>query len=119
MKTLVLGRGVSGIAAARFLCKQGHCVIGVDSSPAALETHEVTQLQQLGPNAVSRYNLRAIGTAEPGTTVLLMPFPAIEIKRFLLVHNCPQSGSPHLHRRAGDRCLAGKQDAPDGFRPLQ
>ena len=32
MKTLVLGLGVSGIAAARFLTKQGEQVIGVDSS---------------------------------------------------------------------------------------
>jgi hypothetical protein len=76
-----------------------------------LMPHEVTQLQQLGPNLVSRHNLQLIGTAEPKSTILMMPFPAIEIGRFLLAHSCPLSDTPHLHRRAGDKCLAGRRSA--------
>jgi hypothetical protein len=72
--------------------------------------HEVTGLQKIGPNVASRHNLGLIGTAASRSTLLLMPFPAIGIKRFLLVHSCPLSGSPHLHRRAGNRCLAEKRD---------
>ena len=48
MKTLVLGLGISGIAAARLLCKQGYQVIGRDSSSTVLEAKEIAQLQAVG-----------------------------------------------------------------------
>jgi hypothetical protein len=81
-----------------------------------LMPHEVTGLQKIGPNVASRHNLGLIGTAAPRSTLLLLPFPAIGIKRFLLVHSCPLSGTPHLHRRAGNRCLADRldDDQPSG-----
>lgn len=48
-KTLVLGLGVSGIAAARVLLKRNDAVLGIDSNPSYLETHEeLTHLQSLG-----------------------------------------------------------------------
>jgi len=48
-KTLVLGLGVSGIAAARLLLKQGHGVLGIDSNLSYLETNEmVCHLQTMG-----------------------------------------------------------------------
>jgi UDP-N-acetylmuramoylalanine--D-glutamate ligase len=49
IKTLVLGLGVSGIAAARFLLKQNRAVLGVDSNRSYLETHEeLRHLQMKG-----------------------------------------------------------------------
>jgi UDP-N-acetylmuramoylalanine--D-glutamate ligase len=39
-KTLILGLGISGIAAARLLLKQNHAILGIDSNRSYLETHE-------------------------------------------------------------------------------
>jgi UDP-N-acetylmuramoylalanine--D-glutamate ligase len=48
-KTLVLGLGVSGIAAARFLLKQGYAILGVDDNYSYLETNEtIRDLQTVG-----------------------------------------------------------------------
>jgi UDP-N-acetylmuramoylalanine--D-glutamate ligase len=48
MKTLVIGLGVSGRAAARFLLKQGDRVIAVDRSLSIFGTKEVVELQNRG-----------------------------------------------------------------------
>lgn len=56
----------------------------------------------------SIHNREAMAEVSPGETVPLVSIPAKGIGRFLLVHSCPQSRSPHLHRRSGDECLAGK-----------
>lgn len=50
LKSIVLGLGVSGVAAARFLIKQGSLVIGIDERCAHLEmaTDSLSSLQQIG-----------------------------------------------------------------------
>ena len=51
MKTLVFGLGVSGIAAAKFLLKQGETVLGIDSHHSHLETsQEIDALKAQGMN---------------------------------------------------------------------
>lgn len=49
MKTLVLGLGISGVAAAKFLLKQKEAVLGIDSNKSLLETDkEIFDLKELG-----------------------------------------------------------------------
>jgi hypothetical protein len=55
---------------------------------------------------VSEFNQSILEGAEAGQTISLASIPAKGMRRFLLVYNCPQSDSPHLHRRVGDKCLA-------------
>lgn len=71
--------------------------------------YQMAELQRRLPETISQHNLRLIGTARPNSSVLLTRFPAKGMKRFLLVHSCPLSDSPHLHRRSGDRCLLETQ----------
>ena len=47
--TLVLGLGISGLAAAEFLIKQGHLVLGIDHNRSLLYSNEtIRRLQSLG-----------------------------------------------------------------------
>jgi hypothetical protein len=56
------------------------------------------------PNATSINNLLDMATAPPNFSVILSPILARGTGRFLLVHSCPRSSSPHLHRRRGGKC---------------
>lgn len=48
-RALVIGLGISGIAAARFLLKQGQMVLGIDNNDSYLKTNEtIRHLQTLG-----------------------------------------------------------------------
>jgi len=55
-------------------------------------------------HATSVNNLWDVATAPPNFSVILSPILARGTGRFLLVHSCPRSSSPHLHRRRGDKC---------------
>lgn len=61
------------------------------------------------PSSISRINLDIIGKTPPNASGLLVPFPAIGTKRFLLVDSCQFSRSPHLHRRRGNKCVLQEQ----------
>jgi hypothetical protein len=52
------------------------------------------------------HNRRAIANAASGETVNLLVIQAKGMGRFLLVHTCPLSDTPHLHRRSSGECLA-------------
>jgi hypothetical protein len=66
--------------------------------------YENQRMEQNLPDATSINNLRDMVQAPPNFSVILSPFLARGTKRFLLVHSCPLSSSPHLHRRSGDKC---------------
>jgi hypothetical protein len=53
-----------------------------------------------------QFNQASLADAARGQTIPLLSIPAKGMGRFLLVHTCPLSDTPHLHRRSGDRCLA-------------
>jgi hypothetical protein len=52
------------------------------------------------------FNQASLARATPGQMIPVLSIPAKGMGRFLLVHTCPLSGTPHLHRRFGDQCLA-------------
>jgi hypothetical protein len=68
--------------------------------------HEFDRLSQHRDVLVSELNQHLLSHATTGSTIPLFSIPAKGMKRFLLVHKCPRSDSPHLHRRSGDVCLA-------------
>ncbi len=54
---------------------------------------------------ITGFNRLKLDRAKSRETVRLFSIPASGIGRFLLVDKCPQSGTPHLHKRTGDECL--------------
>jgi len=77
--------------------------------------YENQRMEQNLPHATSINNLWDLATATPNFSVILSPVLARGTGRFLLVHSCPRSSSPHLHRRCGDKCsleLASSDSVP-------
>jgi len=72
----------------------------------SLFQHEADSVSRNMDALVSTFNETAIANAHPGDVISLLPVPAKETRRFLLVHTCPHSDSPHLHRRQTNECLA-------------
>jgi len=66
--------------------------------------HENRRMEEMFPDATSSYNIRLLTSARPNSSLILAPFLARGTGRFLLVHSCPRSSSPHLHRRSGGEC---------------
>jgi len=54
-------------------------------------------------------NRQSITKAANSDTVSLLVIQAKGMGRFLLVHTCPLSSTPHLHRRSTGECLAAPQ----------
>ena len=86
-------------------------VLKIGRESGGISPYQFAALERIRPAVISKNNLRLIGTARANSSVLLSRFPAKGMKRFLLVHSCPLVDSPHLHRRAGDRCLLEKPTA--------
>jgi len=73
-------------------------------SSGMVSIYENRRMEQNLPHATSINNLWDMATAPPNFSVILSPILARGTGRFLLVHSCPRSNSPHLHRRRGDKC---------------
>jgi hypothetical protein len=69
-----------------------------------ISLYEDQRMKEDHPDFMSLYNLQIIAKARPNSSIILGPFLARGTQRFLLVHSCPRSNSPHLHRRSGDKC---------------
>jgi len=55
---------------------------------------------------ISELNQKRLADAKEGETIDLVSIRAKGMKRFRLVHSCPLSSNPHLHRKASDECLS-------------
>jgi hypothetical protein len=53
-------------------------------------------------------NFTRMAEAPAGSVVRVHGIPSKQTKRFHLVHSCPFSNTPHLHKRSGGECLAAK-----------
>jgi hypothetical protein len=67
--------------------------------------HDFVWLVENQDFIINDRNNKAFAAARAGSTIELISFDAKQMKRFLLVHSCPSSGIPHLHRKAGGACL--------------
>jgi hypothetical protein len=77
----------------------------ITSSQGRVYPHEANIIAENRDVLVSEINLNALRNAKPKEPVRLLPLQAKGMKRFLLVNKCQSSGSPHLHRRVGNKCL--------------
>ncbi len=83
--------------------------------------HEYRDMIKRLPDDISKTNLEIVGNTPSNASALVVPYPAIGTKRFLLVDSCPVSRSPHLHRRAGNKCVLREPASvrPSGSAPPQ
>jgi hypothetical protein len=87
-------------------------VFGVDKLNVDLgrvTPHQYRDMKIRLPDNISRMNLNHIGNMPSNACGLVVPYPAIGTRRFLLVDSCPFSRNPHLHRRSGNKCILQEQ----------
>ena len=80
----------------------------------ALFEHELEHVIVNMDAYISTFNRLSLERAAPNAPVALLGIWAKETKRFLLVHKCPNSDSPHLHRRSTNECMAERTTVPFG-----
>lgn len=68
--------------------------------------YEVQQMLENVDAILSMANFERVRDGAPNSVIPVSAIPASGMRRFVLVHNCPRFHNPHLHRRAGDSCLA-------------
>jgi len=87
-------------------------VLGIhrlNSQLGKVTPHQHRDMIKRLPIGISQINLRIIGNTPTNSCGMIVPYPAIGTKRFLLVDSCQFFRSPHLHRRSGNKCLLQEQ----------
>jgi hypothetical protein len=79
-----------------------------DGRGPLLMPHQMDRFVENLDYFVTGQNNRLLSEAKAGEVINLLSIRATEVRRYLLVHRCPNEGSPHLHRRSGGECLAGR-----------
>jgi hypothetical protein len=67
--------------------------------------YEADRIAESFDVAATYANLHLMADARPLQPIELISFPAIGTAKYLLVNSCAALGSPHLHKRLGNRCL--------------
>lgn len=73
-----------------------------------LMPYEAAAINESYDLLASYANAKAMGLADPFTTTPLASFPAIGMEKYLLVSSCAHCDISHLHKRAGNVCLAAQ-----------